>query len=266
MKRDSRLRTEHGVRASKRASRSSEKKTPVSRTASAIRSNLVSHLALQFTDESWDDVLGLVAEKVRIDRGNRRIDNRALFRECEQLQAASHLLRKFCENRAESGWLWANCLAPCVAQVVNEKAANREEEDGSGNRSVGLPREENSNRHDRDRGLTLLLEMLDRFSKVSEFILEWRDPLGEHAGKVRELHRGHFAQSLAHQFVRAGGMFQAGGPAGFPQFLKLIWELLPPDCRTNTAESFADILSRLVSKSDSQRMPHLEITPYLFED
>lgn len=263
MKRGSPSRSEHGARTWKGGSKSPKKKTSDRRTPTMIRSNLVSHLGLKFTDDSWADLLAVIDGKVSFDQNNELINDKALLRECEQLQAACRQLIKFCEGRTESGWRWANFLAQSAAEVVDENAVDREEngppfdgEEDPDEKLLSSLFEKSPSTHDCDRALNLLQEMLNRVSEMSKFVACWHIPHGYKGAKAsmyRESARREFAKSLSCHFIRAGGRFQAGGPAAFPQFLKLIWELLPPDCRSNRAESFADILSRLVSESDRLR-------------
>lgn len=198
-----------------------------------IRHHLGQHLGLKFTDENWVELLALIDGKVRLDVSNRALSAEKVLQECRQLREASQQLSKFLEGPSASGMQWAGFLR---GRVIDEGISENEED------LLYDP-----------QWAAKLQHMLRLFGEVSEMVATCHESRVGKAGRTRDLHRRQFAECLSDHFIRAGGTFYAGGPAGFPYFLKCVWELMPSDCRPNTARSFADMLNRLVDKSDRQQ-------------
>jgi len=211
-----------------------KKKKLTQRTEKEIRNDLTQHLGLHFTDESWVELLALVDAKTRLDYSSRALSSETVLKECKQLRGAAQQLSTFLGGSSKSGMPWGSFLQ---SRLVDERINKGEDED------LLFDPHWASNFQD-----TLRL-----FSEVSEMVAAFHATQHGTAGRNPDKHRRQFAQCLSDHFIRAGGVFNSGGLAGFPHFLECVWELLPAECRPKTPRSFADMLGRLVDKSDRQQ-------------
>lgn len=203
-------------------------------SSTTVRNRIQNHLNLSFSDERWAELLALIDGKIRLELRNRKINRKAALAEAKRVRAAAEILTKHIADSKTSAIDWADFA--WTLQFTNAHQADSFAPDFE-----QVPRLNNWKAD--------VLNLLGQFTTAARIVDSAPSSTGANSGRPADQHRLQFATCLAYHFIRAGGVFEdAPGRPGFPAFAKLVWELLPNDCRPNSADSFADTIGRGVDK------------------
>lgn len=195
-------------------------------------------LKLNFPTAYRSQLLELLASKSDQLRRSRSPTGAAAAAECQRVEGAAKILIQYIAGVDDGAVDWPNALrGHCIVTSFLQKPLPPIL--GSDLTAVEWQRE--------------MLRLIRCLADLSKQRAEFHDLDRRAGGAPRHDNEVQFANCLADHFVRAGGKFEnAGksGKAGFPAFLKLVWELLPADCRPPRASSFSSTIARLVDKDD----------------